>query len=400
MMKRFSWISIAAILLFVLGTASAEAKPKEPEAKGIQVGNFVIHPGGDLKVAYETRDTMGYDDGYVDIGAHLNTRLADDTYNVWNNNLSIAWRQFWGIGDADPNGGLDVNLLSEADLFKKSFFRLAPSVNYTYVNDPEDDYLRRDYENHSLRAGVGMYLQPGGGAVFSQRIGYKYTGKFYTERSDVSHNEHRIDSVTRWNFLPQSSMALNIDFRYISYFDDERIVAADVSDEEKKNSSSMPLRIKYSLQGLLLARLSYVLGLGYGYEHYDNGLTEHMFVMNARLRYDFTANAGLFLEYKKDFDNVIYGDFYKLNNVTLGFQGMWFDHLQTDAEVGFGAFDFQYKSGAARNDYLVTADVGVFYHFIPGTKLGLQYRLRYNNSDADSSSYVKNMITLNFSYEY
>ena len=166
------------------------------------------------------------------------------------------------------------------------------------------------------------------------------------------------------------------------------------------NASSYPLRIKYSLQGLLLERLSYGLGLGYAYVYYDNKNTEHMFIMNARLAYSFQKDVNLSLEYKKDFNNVVYGDYYKLHQVSLRFDALWFEHLQTKAEVGFGAFDYRTLEAASRNDYLLTARADIYYHFFPGLKLGLEYRLRYNTSDADDADYVKNLVSLNLSYTY
>lgn len=388
------------MLVFILSTAvTAQAKNVDPEAKGIQAGGFVMHPGAKLSLGYNTRGSQGSDDGLVDIGVHFRTRMADDKKYAWDNNISFKWRQFWGLGDADSNGGPDVLLSSQADLLKENIFRIAPHVSYSYVNDPEDDNLRKDYENHRVKAGVGLYIQPGGGKIFSQRIGYKFNGQFYTEHSDVSHVVNTIDSVTRWNFFPNTSMSLTVDFRVISYLeDDARLAGGDAP--ESSNSSSYPVRIKYGLQGLLLARLSYTLGLGYAYENYDNGMKEHMFIMNARLRYDFNEHNGIYLEYKKDFDNVIYGDYYKFHRVTLGYDACFAEHLTLNLEGGFGAFDFRNFSEVKRADYLVTASAGIYYHFIAGVKLGLDYRLRYNMSDADDSDYVKNYITLNFAYEY
>ncbi|MBQ9396283.1 MAG: outer membrane beta-barrel protein [Proteobacteria bacterium] len=393
-------VIVCAMLLLGVGlAANAQAKDVDPEAKGIQAGGFVMHPGAKVSVGYNARGSQGSDDGLVDVGVHFRTRMADDKKYAWDNNVSFKWRQFWGLGDASPNGGPDVIVSSTADLMKENFFRIAPSVSYSYVNDPEDDNLRKDYENHRLKAGIGFYIQPSGGKIFSQRIGYKFNGQFYTEHSDVSHIVNTIDSVTRWNFFPNTSMSLSVDFRVLSYLEDSpRIVGGTAPDSA--NSTSLPVRIKYGLQGLLLARLSYSLGLGYAFEYYDNGMKEHMFIMNARVRYDFNDHNGIYLEYKKDFDNVIYGDYYKFHRVTLGYDACFAERFTLNLEAGFGAFDFRNFSQIERNDYLVTASVGMYYHFFPGLKLGLDYRLRYNTSDAENSSYVKNYITLGLAYEY
>lgn len=400
MLSYLKTACLGVLLVSLLAGTTAQAKSKEPESDGIQTGNFVMHPGASVSVAYDDRDQNGGGDGIVDLTAFFKTRLAEETTKSWNNDVQFRWRQFWGVGDASAEGGPEVNVSTSADLFKLNTFRFAPSAAYTYYSDPEDEELRRDYESHRVKAAAAVYFQPAQGAIFSQRLGYQFSGRFYTERSEVSHVVHRVDSVTRWNFLPQTSMSLTVDFRAITYLNDERNIIGSDDAKERKNSDSFPVRIKYTLQGLLLARLSYVVGLGYAYENYDNGLKEHLFVMNARLRYDFTNRVGMYVEYKKDFDNVIYGDYYKLHRVFFGFDGLWFDHLQTDFRLGYGNFDFKSAATASRTDNLFSVEAKVFYHFFPGMKLGLEYHLRYNTSSIDFAGYTKNMAMLTFAYEY
>ncbi|MBQ9817364.1 MAG: hypothetical protein IJM59_07875 [Proteobacteria bacterium] len=399
-MLKYLLTACMGALLLALCSSHAVAKSSEPEPNGIQAGGFVMHPGADASIGYDVRDTQGEDDGLAQIGVHFRTKLADEKLHSWDNNVAFNWRQYWGLGNADPDGGYDVKVSSVADIFKTRFFRIAPSVSYAFLNEPEDDNLRADFKNHHVIAGAAFYIQPSAGAVFSQRLGYQFNGRFYSEHSDVSNMENKVDSVTRWNFLPQSSMALEIDFRAINYLEDNKH-AIGIASEDSQNASSYPIRIKYSLQGLLFARLSYILGLGYAYENYDNGLKEHLFIMNARLRYDFTSNSGLYVEYKKDFDNIVYGDYYKYHRVILGLDALWFEHLQTDLNVGYGNFDYRTKSdNASRIDNLITAQANIYYHFFPGLKLGVEYRLRDNLSDVDYVKYCRHLFTLNFAYEY
>lgn len=405
MWYKFSKICMAAVILTAAGGNIALAKNSEPEATGIQAGNFVIHPGLDVSAAYDMRDndssaggTLKHDDGLVDVGVHLNTHLLDETSAKWDNNIEFKWRQFWGLGDAEATGGPNVSVSTAADLFLQKTFRFAPSASYYYVTDPEDDNLRKDLENHHVRAGVDFYIQPGAGAIFSQKIGYQLSTKLYPDRWDISHMTHRVTSLTRWNFMPHTSMALDVDFRYVSYIEDSHrtVVAGEAKGPSVDNHASYPIRVKYDLNGLLLSRLSYSLGLGYAYESGSGDLKEHMFIMNARLRYDFTQDIGLFVEYRKDFDNHTEYDYYKFHRVTLGFNALWFDHLQTDFSVGYGAFDVV----DVRKENLVSAEARIFYHFIPGFKLGFEYRLRYNTSNSSSSDYLKNMFMLSLAYEY
>ena len=406
MWDKISKICLAALIFFAVGSNVALAKNSEPEAKGIQAGNFVIHPGVDASVAYHMRDNEAHtehNDGFVDIGAHLRTHLLEESANKWDNSLEFVWRQYWGLGDARTTGAPDVRVSTEADLFRQNTFRLAPSASYYYIGDPEDDNLRREATNHHVRGGLDFYIQPGAGAIFSQKLGYQVSGKIYTGGNDNDYFSHRISSLTRWNFMPNTSMALDIDFRINHFLHDT-------------HEMSLPIRVKYDLTGLLLARLSYDLGLGYAYDGYSydssDKLIGSMFIVKARLRYDFTDDVGLFVEYKRDFDiSVLQGvSYYKYNRVKLGFNALWFKHLQTDLSFGYGAFGFVADSedGArkdfvgdyGRSDNLLSAEANIFYHFIPGFKLGLEYRLRYNLSNANNAEYNRNLFMLSLAYEY
>lgn len=391
----------AATLCLSLCSFDAQAKPSDPEPDGIQAGGFVIHPGADAGVSFNYENNSEYGskkDGLVDISAHLKTHLVDEEIRSWNNEVSLKWRQFWGIGSRNPDGGINVRIATDADLLKKSIFRISPSASYTYVSEPEDENLRQDYKNHNISAGSAFIIQPGEGAIFSERISYRFNGHLYQDRSDITNFAHRIESMTRWNFLPQTSMALMIDFRITHYLEDSR--GSVENSDAYENSNSYPIRIKYSFQGLLLDRLSYALGAGYAYVYYSNSLKEHMFIMNAKLKYEFNENVDISLEYRKDFETVVYGDYYKYHNVMLKFGALWFDHLKTDLDLGYSNFDYRSLDGNTRNDNLFSAQANIYYHFFPGLKLGLEYKLRYNSSDLVVADYSRHLITLNLGYEY
>lgn len=399
MFRSFLQFLTATLVLLVACMNTATAKPTTPEPDGIQVGGFILHPGADVSVSYDFQTTDRYGttkDGLVDVGVHLNTKLANEETKSWDNKIGVMWEQYWGIGNQDPQGGINLNISTNADLFKKSFFRIAPSASYTYVTEPEDANLVRDYKNHNVSAGSVFTFQPGEGAIFSERIAYNFVGHFYDDRSDINNMAHRIESLTRWNFLPNTSMSLMVDFRITHFLEDER---GNERDGIYENSTSYPVRIKYSLQGLLLARLSYILGAGYSYVYYTNGLKEHMFIMNARIKYEFTDYISLALDYRKDFENVVYGDYYKYHRVGLTFDALWFNHLQTQAELGYGGYDF-ITNYNARKDNLFSVKGVVNYYIFPGMKLGLEYKLRYNNSDLAGAGYIRHQALFNIGYEY
>jgi len=416
MLKQFSYIGACAMMAIVLASASAKAETLGPEPDGIQAGGFVLHPGATFSIGYNSMgarsDVNSAGDGLVDIGAHLKAKRLNDDIHAWDNELSFNWRQFFGLGDEVASGGPAVRLTSTADLFKESFLRISPSISYAYLDEPEDENLQRDLKNHTLRVGSSFLLQPGQGAIFSQRLGYFFNGRIYQDFSGLTFFDHRFDATTRWSFLPETSMALAIDFRIIHYLESTRPTSARGVSDEQPNHTALPIRIRYSLQGLTLARLSYELGLGYSYAYYGSVAKAHMFIMNAGLKYAFTEDTKIFIDYRKDHENALYGDFYQFHRVNLGFDALWFKHLQTSASIGYGYFTF--RSGGTeirddetldvlinvRSDHLLTAQANIDYSFMPGLRLGLEYKLRYNNSSISIAEYTKHVITLNFSYEY
>ena len=261
-----------------------------------------MHPGAKVALAYDNVSNQNVNDGRVDVGVTFSSHLEDETTKKWDSNVSLLWQQYWGLGDAKANGSLNAVLSTSADLFKQSLFRISPSFTYQYTVNPEDDYLRQEIENHTIRAGVGATIQPGEGAIFSQKFSYNLSGKIYPDHNDISNFVHRIESVTRWNFLPHSSMALTVNFTVSHFLEDERnsMIGKEIVNSSE-NATGLPVRLKYSLQGLIFARMTYTLGLGYAYAYYTKG-KEHMFIMNAKLGYSFRENIDLAVEFRKDFE--------------------------------------------------------------------------------------------------
>lgn len=407
MFKRILNTIAYMAMMFFSFCLTAEAKSDVPEAEGIHAGSFVLHPGAKLNIGYDsaggTGSSGGNGDGLIELGAFLKTRLDDNESYTWNNELSFLWRQFWGLGQANLIGAPNIKIMSNADIFKTGFVMISPRFSYNYRDEVEDDNLRQDFKNHNINVGSAFTLQPGGGSVFSQRLAYHLNAKIYPGDEKLlpglkesSYLDHRLESLTRWNFLPLSSMSLLIDFRIIHFLSG----ASSVGDLVQNEGMSLPIRIKYSLQGLLLERLSYQAAIGYSYVYSSQGLKEHMSIAKVKLHYAFTEYLGLGIEYRKDHEKSSYGEYYKFHQTSLNFDGFWFDHLQTDASIGVGVFDFLGTGLDARRDILITADAGVFYHFWPGMSLGFEYLLRYNISPIESADYARHSAQLKFSYEY
>lgn len=430
MFKRILYTLVFTAALIFSFVLTVQAKSDEPEPDGILAGLFILHPGASLSLGYDSLGGTSFGskdgDGFLEVGGHFKTRLDDEEFHRWNNELSFKWRQYWGVAKAKTVGGPDIRVASSADIFKKRFLMISPRISYNYRDKPEDSNYRQDFKNHTINAGSAFTIQPGGGAIFAQRLAYHLNARIYPATKmfsndalypglehlfydDHSFFDHRFESVTKWNFLPHSSMSLNLDFRVIHFLKG----ASSKEDLVQNEGMSLPVRATYSLQGLLTERLSYLAALGYSYVYSSQGLKEHMSIAKVQLRYAFTNRLALAVKYRKDHEQSTYGQYYKLHLTSLDFDAFWFDHLQTDFSIGFGVFDFKGSEIDSRRDYLITGDAAIFYHFWAGMKLGLAYQLRFNNSEyrrqlniydqgegSKTANYTHHFLHLKFSYEY
>lgn len=397
MLRRWLQFLLLASLWLVLAQ-NAVANPKGPQPPGILLGNVALHPGAQLDIGYNsnkghgdgtrTNDVLG--DGYINVGATFRTELTNFDDYSWQSNFNFFWQQFFGAGKARTEGGAIVRAATSADIFKTRILRITPQFSYAFVDQPEDENLRQDFRNHFVSLGSGFLIQPGEGKIFSQKIAYNLNSFIYPSRSEYSYLDHRFELLTKWYFLPVSSLTLLLEQRVIHYLNSS-------DSESEPRSLGAPFRVKLGLQGLLLSRLSYTLGLGYSYAYYKDALSEHMFIMQADLGYSFTDSIKLSVGYKKDHENSNTGTYYKFHRIKLGFDGFFIDHLTTSLAFTTSIVQF---STEQRQDLLFGFSANLFYHFFAGLKLGVDYRMRINKSDADLGSYMQHVVGLSLVYEY
>ena len=395
---------VAALLL----CGSAAAKDRTPEPKGIETNGFILHFGANLSLGVDSLENnmLQSTDGMIDIGAHFSSKLADTEIYEWNNRISFDWQEYFGLGLHDnPDGGPSVSVSSSADLFKKSLFRLTPSISYRYQSAAEDANLNAIPDNHRIGLGTYLTIQPGSGSIFSERIGYHFKGVLYPDHDSITYFDHRIDSYTRWNFLPKTHMALLFELHVIHFKEDARKPYADTEAVARDNPFGVPIRLKYNLGGLITETLSYDLGAGYAYIYYNPGTKKHTWLLNAKLRYDIRPNVGLGLEYKKDFDTSAYADYYNYHRIIFSFDALWIDRIETTASLSYGHYDYEMDYTAnpqatQRSDHLLSANVGVYYNFMPGLRLGVKYTFRDDITDFFQGSYEKHKAAIEFTYTY
>ena len=396
---------LCAVGVALFLASPAVAKDRTPEPKGIVTNGFILHPGADLSIgvdSYEADNVGASVDGLIDVGVHFKTRLEHEENYSWDNKLSFNWRQYWGLGLlGSTDGGASVSVSTSADLFKKSMFKLSPEASYHYSASAEDANLNSIPDNHTITVGTYGSIQPGGGSVFYERLGYHFSDTIYPDDPTLTHMEHRIESRTQWNFLPQTHMALDVDFRIIHFTESERETSYIYDDSTRTNPFGLPLRLKYSLGGLFTTRLSYDIAAGYTYIYYDPNKPVHSWLLSAKVRYDFTNNIGLQAGYKHDYETATFGDYYLFHKAEIGFDALFFDRLQTELKFAYAYNTYTVgDDNNARNDHFLTADLNLYYSFLSGLRLGVNYKLRADIADMVDCSYLRNSAYLTLSYEY
>ena len=91
--KIFLHIGLCSLgLLTTLCTSQfADAKPKLPEAKGLEAGGVVMHPGAKVALAYDNVSNQNVNDGRVDVGVTFFFFFEDETTKKCYFNVSLLW---------------------------------------------------------------------------------------------------------------------------------------------------------------------------------------------------------------------------------------------------------------------------------------------------------------------
>ena len=428
---RLSYLLVIAVWCVPF---SVSGNPRAEKPAGIRAGGFLLHPGGDLSFGFDSyvKDLWkssgvmdSVRDGYLEAGASFRTRLEDEVQHSWNNSFRYGYRQYFGAGAGDSDYAMNALIRSEGDIFKLSLLRGEVVGQYRYSDTPEDDFMNRSYTNHDVLAGASLYIQPGEGKVISQKFGYRFHMTLFSEFHSLSSMEHQISSLTRWNFLPFTSMTLLIDSRFFSYMKSVRdVVTSEVPGSEalpSYNLDSRPLRAKYGIQGLMLSSLSFGVNAGYGYSFFvkRSGFSapnEHYFLFDAFLKYYFTEDISIKGSYRYDF-HPYYGGLYRYHQADLEFSAEFWRHFLIDIELRYQYLAFKIqdevegsetasaKPTIFRNDHHVGLVFEAGYRIWEGFKVSASYELRsymgrYLCGGLPDPDYNRHLALLKVIYEY
>ncbi len=269
----------------VSGIAEAQVQPwladrRYTEGRGIEVGDFELHPGIGAEFGYDSNYFRRADDEdpigslrlritpSFSVGTLTARRRGEDappplvafragiyaTYeeffpvsgseagkDAMSDNRNVGGRVDFNVDFApgrvvfgSVHGGLTRNIQpSEIGIQSESFNRLLPD------------------------GGAEIGFAPGGG-MFDWRFGYNFYGTFFesSDFTDLNNYNHEATTRGRWRFLPRSALTFDGRFSFIDYPD------------EVIKSDSHPLRARLGYNGLITNSFAILVMGGWGASFY------------------------------------------------------------------------------------------------------------------------------------
>jgi len=426
--------AVVCLLVGVSTVATAHDVPEDGvEPAGIDTGGLRLHPGAFLHSTYDTNlfyndeeeeQDNGEQTGAFSIRPGLSFRVVTPDPGVadWTLDARGSWEQYISAADRVlERSGVEATFDTAVRLFPKSLVAVTPHFSYTRTNGPADEALERDFDQHLFTPGLDVEIQPRGGAVFSERLGYDLRVQLYDDIDDLTKFDHRIRSATRWNFLPQTAIHLLLEQHIVTYPEEERDPFLPDRFGEPFSlqlADSYPFRGTIGVQGLILRRLSASLHLGYGYTGYERGPNGHIWLLRTEVGYKFLNGAALTAGYLHNFQDSSFGNFFEYHQGQIRFNGTFLDRFAVDLGTRVQGRLFSPVERAntdetlQRNDIVFEVDVEAGYYFVPGLKLSLAYLLRGNESDFEvvtsaagigpietNADYIKHVVSLVLAYE-
>jgi hypothetical protein len=221
---------------------------------------------------------------------------------------------------------------------------------------------------------------------------------------------------TTWKWLPKTALFVQISQGYITYF--------NAAPNGASKPTSFPLHALVGVRGLITAKLTVNLGVGYANGFYDIPPTPNRvpgpsgFQGNLSASVDVTYRpaplTAIGFGYRHDFQNAILGDFYYVDGVYLNL-------AQTIAgRLGLG-LSARYESRSFQNIHLISSDTYISrhdnfwqlggnldYHMRDWSYAGVAYSLMSTGSDYEPLAaqdpgrvnYVKQLVFARIGFTY
>jgi hypothetical protein len=322
-----------------------------------------------LELTNASRTGVAPSNVFFDLGASL-------TYREYLNNDPAIKSQRAFMPSAF--GNLDISRNQEISFGIIEGFSRSEDPPYVENQQP----ITRDVNQASAR----VRWAPGGGRL-AEVLTYTNTlDLFEHDPLRVANSmSHLLTLDSSWKWLPKTALVLQISQGYTSYLN------TNAAGERK--ASSLPLHVMAGVRGLITAKLSVNLLVGYGNGFYDTIHTSTAgagaFTVGAELNYRPTILTSIGLGYRRDFQNAVLGDFYYVDAVYLNVGQAIAGRLGFGLTARYESRSFQNipltidPNGpvTSRHDNYFQVGANLDYHIREWTYAGVAYMLMDNSSD-------------------
>jgi hypothetical protein len=257
------------------------------------------------------------------------------------------------------------------------------------------------YTQDNISAGAELVLQPGGGTL-DWRFGYQATGVLFESSAAVPFDTLTQQAYTRgrWRFRPRTALLYDGTLDFVSYSNSDQALQQGLV-------SSMPVRARIGMNGLVTERFATLLMVGWGASFEDTSLltrqTQYDSVIGqAELKWFLTASPGIAaasqltlalstiaLGYRRDFQNSYLGGYDGVDRGYLQFNYFFGGRALVTLEGGFGAIEYPlilWGDTADRNTVRhepftdLRADASLFAEYRFVDSFGMNATLRYTQN--------------------
>jgi hypothetical protein len=313
--------------------------------------------------------------------------------------------RYYGSDNADvkkyrsawmPNAGASLGFtgaqvgIGFADVFSR--IEDPPYVSQVNVTGP----LTRD----NNQASVELRYSPGGGRL----VGLLR----YTNMIDVFDNPYNYaNSVSNtltldlsWKWLPKTAVFIDVQQGYVFYLNNNTVVNPMTGMTEAEKVSSFPLHVTVGLRGLLTAKTSAVLSIGYANGFYSSGGSTNGFLgttyADLALTIQLTQLSRAVLGFRHDFLNSVISNFAYEETAYVSYVQQIAGRLGLDLSGRYAYLSYEgnvvdpTQNGRVDNFFQVGASLDYFLR--NWAYVGVGYSLLDNRSNIASDDYLKQQV--------
>ncbi len=411
-LRHFGWTLVFSLAL--AGAASAQPSGSfnpasaVTEGRGIKLGEqLVLHLGLNADIRYDSN--VFYESSNptqaavlrlspsIDLATRPAARGAGQPHKIdFRFYAAMDYNEIL-TGDAAVSSHRNFGVLGGFNLTLFPGFPVSVSFFDNFARTSQPPYSRQPYniDRDVNELGIRFQWRPGGGRL-QLDLSYVFGLDYFevVQFQDLNRFYHRIDLRLMWKFFPKTAIFLDAQEMPITYWNNG-------PGALPRHPNSFPLRITAGLLGLITAKLTIRLWIGYGGGFYDAGPTPHTAVAGLDLGWRPTVFSNGVIGYKHDFADSLLGAYYDVDTAYIGWtQIIW--RFVASAQLQYSNLRYQGIPPEAslnmptRSDHFITFGVNVFVKLKEWLSIGVGYDLRYNNSDAQLAVGAAGLIPLDY----